>query len=174
MGKSAREITYRKVSPESFAVFGTCANMVKPSGPKLGAEPVEFYRDMVLSHLGATQVASFSICRVVRRPFVIDVSEYHDSCCEIVLPLDGDVIMHVAPAGPEKEFPLDSAQAFLVPRGHGVLPAAGGLAPRAVRLRSRGREPPHRPAGSGTHMNDCKVWPLPKKSHLKIVGEGIR
>ena len=173
MGKSAREITYRKVSPESFAVFGTCANMVKPSGPKLGAEPVEFYRDMVLSHLGATQVASFSICRVVRRPFVIDVSEFHDTCCEIVLPLDGDVIMHVAPAGPEKEFPLDSAQAFLVPRGTVccLRPGVWHHAPFAF-----GAEAvnclivlPER-----TYMNDCKVWPLPKKDHVKIVGEGIR
>ena len=112
-----KEITWKKLSVEGFAKYGTYANMINPSGPRLGAEPIEFFRDMVQSQLGAVPVASFGVCRVVKRPFVMDVSEYHDTCCEIVLPQDGDVLMHVAPAVPEKEFPFDQAEVFLVPRG---------------------------------------------------------
>ena len=40
--------------------------------------------------------------------------------------------MHVAPAVPEKEFPFDQAEVFLVPEGNGLLPAARRVAPRAV------------------------------------------
>lgn len=173
MSQSMREIPYRKLSPESFAVFGTCANLVSPSGPRLGAEPVEFFRDMVLSHLGTTQLASFSSLKVVRRPFVVDVSEYHDGCSEIVLPLDGDIIMHVAPAGAEKEFPLDKAQAFHVPRGTvcSLRPGVWHHAPFAF-----GAEVVHCLVvlPERTYAIDCTVCELAKENHLRIVGEGIR
>jgi ureidoglycolate lyase len=168
-----KEIPYKKVSPEAFAVFGTCANLVSPTGPRLGEEPVQFFRDMVLSHLGTTQLASFSSLKVVKRPFVVDVSEYHDTCSEIVLPLDGDIVMHVAPAGPEKDFPLDKAQAFLVPRGTVccLRPGVWHHAPFVL-----GAEVVHCLVvlPERTYMNDCKVCTLPTEKHLKIVGEGIR
>jgi ureidoglycolate lyase len=168
-----REIAYSKLSPEGFAVFGAYANMTSPSGPKLGAEPIEFYRDMVQASFGLTQTASFSITRVARRPFVMDVSEYHDSCCEIVLPLDGDVLMHVAPAGAQKEFPFDEAKVFLVPRGticclrpgvwhHAPYALGAAVVNCLVVLPER------------IYMNDCKVWPFPKDHSVKIVGEGTR
>ena len=123
--------------------------MLDPSGPRLGAEPIEFFSDMVQSQLGAVTLASFGVCRVVKRPFLMDVSEYHDTCCEIVLPQDGDVLMHVAPAVPEKEFPFDLAEVFLVPRGTVVCLRAGCLAPRAVCIRHGGGELPDRPARRG-------------------------
>jgi len=168
-----KEIAYKKLSLEGFAVFGTYANMINPSAPKLGAEPIEFYRDMVQSQLGTVPVASFGVCRVVKRPFVMDVSEYHDTCCEIVLPLDGDVLLHVAPAVPEKEFPFDSAEVFLVPRGTicCLRPGVWHHAPYAfgttvvnclIALPER------------TYNNDCKVYQFPKDAQMKIVGEGVR
>jgi ureidoglycolate lyase len=168
-----KEITYTRLSPEDFAVFGTYANMTSPSGPKLGTEPIEFYRDMVQAGLGTTPIASYSITRVTRRPFVMDVSEYHDSCCEIVLPLDGDVLMHVAPAGPQKEFPFEHARVFLVPRGTicCLRPGVWHHAPYAFGVEAVNCLVvlPER-----TYVNDCTVWPFPKDRHLRIIGEGIR
>ena len=78
----------------------------------------------------------------------MDVSEYHDTCCEVVLPLDGDVLMHVAPAVPEKEFPFDQAEVFLVPRGTlcCLRPGVWHHAPYALRD-GRG-ELPRRAAGA--------------------------
>lgn len=168
-----KEIAYKKLSLEGFAVFGTYANMINPSAPKLGAEPIEFFRDMVQSQLGTVPVASFGVCRVVKRPFVMDVSEYHDTCCEVVLPLDGDVLMHVAPAVPEKEFPFDSAEVFLVPRGticclrpgvwhHAPYAVGATVVNCLVALPER------------TYMNDCKVYQFPEDRRMKIVGEGVR
>jgi ureidoglycolate lyase len=168
-----KQITYRKLSPEGFAKFGSYASVINPVGPKLGAEPIEFFRDMMQSQLGTAPVASFGVCRVVKRPFVMDVSEYHDTCCEIVLPQDGDVLMHVAPAGPEKEFPFEQADVFLVPRGTlcCLRPGVWHHAPYAFRsdvvnclimLPER------------TYMNDCKVYQFPADRQITIVGEGVR
>ncbi|HTP58984.1 MAG TPA: hypothetical protein VMM82_08710 [Spirochaetia bacterium] len=103
-----KETRWKNLSAEGFRVYGTYSCMVKPSGPHLGEAPIEFYGDMVQSVLGAVPVASFGVCRVTRRPFVVNVSEFHDTSCEVVLPLDGDVLTHVAPAGPQTEFSSDA------------------------------------------------------------------
>jgi ureidoglycolate lyase len=168
-----REIAWKKLGRDAFAFYGTYANMLNPSAPKLGAEPIEFFRDMIQSQLGSVPSASFGVCRVGRRPFIIDVSEYHDTCCEIVLPLDGDILMHVAPAVPEKEFPFDRAEVFLVPRGTicCLRPGVWHHAPFAygtdvvnclIALPER------------TYMNDCKVYEFPPDKHMRVTGEGVR
>lgn len=167
-----REIAVKKLSPESFAKYGSYANMINPSAPKIGAEPIEFYRDMVQSQLGLSPVVSFGVCRVVKRPFVMDISEYHDTCCEVVMPLDGDVLMHVAPAVPEKEFPVDQAEVFLVPKGTlcCLRPGVWHHAPYALQTDVVNCliAMPER-----TYVNDCKFFSFPPDRHFKIVGEGV-
>ena len=37
-----KEITWKKLTPEGFAKYGTVADMLKPSGPHLGAEPIDW------------------------------------------------------------------------------------------------------------------------------------
>jgi ureidoglycolate lyase len=167
-----KQITYKSLSPEGFAKYGSYANMINPVWPKLGAEPIEFFRDMVQSQLGNVPIASFGVCRVVKRPFVMDVSEYHDTCCEIVLPLDGDVLMHAAPAVPEKEFPFDQAEVFRVPRGtiYCLRPGVWHHAPYAIRTEVVNCliVLPER-----TYMNDCTAYPFPAGRHMNITGEGV-
>jgi len=168
-----KEIAWKKLSLEGFRKFGTWSCMVSPSGPHLGAEPIQFYGDMVQSTLGAVPVASFGVCRVMKRPFVIDVSEFHDTCCEIVLPLDGDVLMHVAPAGPSPEFPSDAAEVFLVPRGtlaclrpgvwhHAPYAFGSNVVNCLIVLPER------------TYKNDCTVFDVPLDRQIRITGEGTR
>ena len=167
-----KEINVKKLSPESFAKYGTYANMINPSAPRIGAEPIEFYRDMVQSQLGVSSVVSFGVCRVTKRPFVMDVSEYHDYCCEVVLPLDGDIVMHVAPAVPEKEFPFDQAEVFLVPKGTlcSLRPGVWHHGPYAIRTDVVNCliALPER-----TYMNDCQFYTFPQERHMKIVGEEV-
>ena len=167
-----RTVAWKKLSPEAFSKFGAYASMIDPSGPHLGAEPIEFYRDMVQSQLGTTPVASFGVCRVVKRPLILDVSEYHDTCCEIVLPLDGNVLMHVAPAVPQKEFPFDQVEVFFVPRGTicCLRPGVWHHAPFALQTRVVNClvALPER-----TYMNDCKVYEFPKDRFLHVSTEGL-
>ena len=168
-----KEIAWKSLNTAGFAKYGTFTAMIDPVAPRIGAEPIEFFRDLAQAGLGAVPVASFGVCRVVKRPFVMDVSEYHDTCCEVVLPQDGDVLMHVAPAVPEKEFPFDLAEVFLVPRGTlcCLRPGVWHHAPYAfgtdvvnclIALPER------------TYNNDCKVFTFPADRKMKIVGEGTR
>jgi len=167
-----RTVAVQPLSLETFAKYGSYAAMIDPSGPRIGAEPIEFYRDMVQSQLGVSPVASFGVCRVVQRPFVLDVSEYHDTCCEILLPLDGDVAMHVAPAVPQREFPFDQVEVFFVPRGTicCLRPGVWHHAPFALHTRVVNClvALPER-----TYMNDCKVYEFPPDRRIAIATDGI-
>ena len=112
-----RKQEIKKLSTEDFGKYGTFANMLNPDAEKIGAEPIEFYRDMVRLDLGGRGIASFSICRVCKRAPVVDVTEFHNNCGEGILPLDADVLIHVGPATVPGEVPLDKIEIFHVPRG---------------------------------------------------------
>jgi ureidoglycolate lyase len=102
---------------ESFEPYGYFSTMIEPKTEKIGAPPVEFYRDMLQLDLGLATKASFSVCRAEKRPEVVDVSEYHSSCGEAFLPLDNDILIHVAPATPGEPIPYDKIRIFSVPQG---------------------------------------------------------
>ena len=121
-----RKIGIKELSLEAFRPYGTFANMINPDAVKIGAEPVEFFRDMAPLDLGCAAAASFSVCRVLERPLVIDATEYHNRCAEGILPLDCDVLIHVGPASPPAEpIPLGRFEVFRVPRGTFVSLRAG-------------------------------------------------
>ena len=102
---------------ESFEPYGYFSTMIDPKTEKIGAPPVEFYRDMLQLDLGLATKASFSGCRVEKRPEVVDVTEYHSSCGEAMLPLDNDILIHVAPATVNGVVPYDRVRIFSIPRG---------------------------------------------------------
>jgi ureidoglycolate lyase len=117
-----REISCKKLSAELFSRFGGFADMIhpesnSPASISLCNPPIEFFRDMLQSGLGLDSVASFGVCRVGPRPNVIDASEYHDGACEAMMPIDGDVIIAVAPAVAGSAFPGYAAEAYYVPKG---------------------------------------------------------
>ena len=110
-----------KLTMEAFAPYGYFSLMINPKTEKIGNPPIEFYRDILQLDLGLMTKASFSICRVQKRPEVIDTIEYHSSCGELLLPLDNDVLIHVAPATENDLIPHDKIRIFHVPKGTGVV-----------------------------------------------------
>jgi ureidoglycolate lyase len=113
-----RTVQVRELSVDAFLPFGFYANLVDPDSEVIGTVPIEFYRDMVQQDLGGTSMASFSTCRVEKRELTIDVTEYHSATGEGILPLDNDVLIHVAPASPVgTDVPLEKIQVFRVPKG---------------------------------------------------------
>jgi ureidoglycolate lyase len=46
---------------------------------------------------------------------VVSVVEYHNTTGEVILPVDGDVVIHVAPAS--KQPVPEKTEAFIVPKG---------------------------------------------------------
>lgn len=160
-----------KIEPltmESFAPYGYFSVMINPKAEKIGTPPIEFYRDMLQLDLGLVTKASFSVCRVQKRPEVINVTEYHTSCGEALLPLDNDVLIHVAPATTNDVIPYDKVKIFLVPKGtcvvlrpgvwhHAPFVDKGNYANVLIILPER------------IYANDCHVFEL--KGNHKVVIE---
>jgi ureidoglycolate lyase len=172
-----RELRYRRLDPAAFAPYGSYAPMIAPDAggrpaPRLGAPPVEFFRDVLQSGLGRDTTVSFGVCRVTRRPPVIDASEYHDGACEALMPMDGDVLVHVAPAVPGDRFPAEQAEVFLVPRGtmvvlrpgvwhHGPFTLGQERVSCLVALPER------------LYARDCLGVEVPPEDRIRVVGEGL-
>lgn len=115
------QIKVEKLTPETYRPFGKYANLINPTDEKLGDPPVEFFRDQLQIHVSPASLFSYSCCRVEKRPFIIDILEYHSSCGEVVLPLDNDILLQVAPAsGNDQPVPVDKIKVFFVPQGTAI------------------------------------------------------
>jgi len=163
-----KKVKVEELTVEGFLPFGLYANLIDPSAEKLGAPPIEFFRDMVVQDLGGASLASFSTCRVEKRDPVIDVTEYHSSCGEGMLPLDGDILIHVGPASPaDGTVPLDKIKIFRVPKGtmvvvrpgvwhHAPFVVDGDAANVLIVLPER------------TYANDCIVVELNEAERIRV------
>ena len=114
-------LTPENLTRDGFALFGTFANMISPTGVNtFGQPPVEFNPDMLELDTGGDNL-SLSVCRVNPRQNKIITSEYHTACGELILPLDGDVLIHVGPPTADDKVPLEKIAVFLVPMGTAVV-----------------------------------------------------
>ncbi|MHC4983777.1 MAG: ureidoglycolate lyase [Planctomycetota bacterium] len=163
------KLRVKELTLESFSKYGAFARMIDPDWPKIGQSPIEFHRDMVPLYLHQAATPMFSICRVAKRPPVIDVTEYHSRTGEGILPLDADVAIHVGIATPDGEVPLDKMEVFRVPKGtfvairpgvwhHAPFVCEGETANVLIVLPER------------TYTNDCTVVEIPQPNRLEIAG----
>lgn len=93
-----RTIKAKPITVESFASYGSFTSILEPSGSAVG----NFYNDKVLLSVSGDMPIAFSPL-VVDKPekMIITEAEYHNTTGEGVLPLDDDVVLHVAPASKE-------------------------------------------------------------------------
>ena len=166
-----RTVNVEELSVEKFLPFGYYAACLDPTHEKFvlgNGGVIEFFPDMVQQDLGGVSIASFSSLRVAPRELLIDITEYHTKAAEMVLPLDGDVLMHVGPPTvPGRGVPLDKIRVFRVPRGTLVVlrPGVWHHAPFTVN-----NDPinmlivlPER-----IYATDCEVMELPVADHIRI------
>jgi ureidoglycolate lyase len=162
-----KQVPIKELSLESFKNYGTFSSLINPDRPNLGTGIVTFYRDMEVLDLGQSAGVAFSVTRIEKRPFMIDAMECHSKTGESILPLDGDVLIHVAPATLSSNIPLDKVEVFYVPKGTIVTLRKGvwHCAPYAyttdyvnvmVALPER------------TYENDCLLHFLPKEDQIEI------
>lgn len=156
----------QELSQEKFSKYGTFVNMLNPQTVKISEPPIEFFRDMAQLQLGCQAAPSFSICRVAKRPLIVDVSEYHNYCGEGILPLDGDILMHVAPAN-GGELNTEDIEIFRAPRGtfvtlrpgvwhHAVFAYHTDVVNALIVLPER------------TYATDCHVYEIPEAQQVAI------
>lgn len=115
-----RTIQVRPLTVEAFAPYGSFANFLNPTGVQFGG----FYRDQVLMPISGRMPVALSPLTVEKpEKMIVSKAEYHDYTAELVLPLDDDCVVHVAPAsqGPVPE----QTEAFLVPQGTALCLKAG-------------------------------------------------
>jgi len=110
-----RTVKARPLTLESFSPYGQFADLLHPEGEKIGELPVAFYRDMVSVFTGE-QVTSFSVVLTSKRAMVPEDAEQHVAGTEVLIPLDGDIVVFAAPAT-DRVYPAGKEEAFVVPKG---------------------------------------------------------
>jgi ureidoglycolate lyase len=107
-----RKIKAKALSIEAFAPYGSYYDMINPKGSYFGT----FYNDKVILPVSVNIPIAFSTLLAKKADkMVVSVVEYHNTTGEGILPLDGDVVIHVAPAS--KEPVPEQTEAFIVPKG---------------------------------------------------------
>ena len=120
------KVKIEELTPEAFRPYGAYANLLDPDAEAIGDGPVRFFRDLLpLAITHPRSLPCFSVCRVERRPLVVDVTEMHSWTAEGNLALDADALFHVAPATPNGVCPKDRIRVFRQPRGTFVSLNAG-------------------------------------------------
>ena len=109
-----RGIKAEKLTHESYAPIGTFYAMAEPEGYSLKGELHCFYPDR-LTEAWPVRVGFSPI--TVKKPekMIITSVEYHTTTPEIIMPLNDDMIIHVAPASAGTPVP-ELAKAFIVPK----------------------------------------------------------
>ena len=109
-----KKVKIQPLSREEFSEFGEYYDLTSPAGYPLTGAIHRFYPDrMTTACVGRLAFSPL----VVKKPerMVITQQEYHTTTEELLLPLNDDIILHVAPASGGAVV-TDLAKAFLVPK----------------------------------------------------------
>lgn len=159
-------ITATALDTQQFWPYGYYADLLNPSGIRIGEAPIQFYRDMLQLSSADKGNISFSVCKVDPRPPLIQINEFHSYTGEGILPLDHDVVIHVAAASPEPPG-LEDFRAFRVPKGTMVVlrPGVWHHAPFAT-----GEQAAHVLVvlPERTYANDCQSVTLEQRKWVGI------
>lgn len=154
------------INKEEFAPFGVFYDMWNPSGYALEGELHKFYPDRI-SESCVSRMAFSPL--TVKKPdrMIIEAVEYHTTTPELILPLNDDMVIHVAPASAGIPIPSET-KAFIVPKGTMVKlnTAIWHLAPLPVNeslLTTMVVLP------ECTYINDCTVVELKKDEQFEII-----
>lgn len=161
-----RQIKAETLTHEAFAPFGQFYPMANPQGYALCGELHQFFPDRLTAD--STHRLGFSPI-LVKKPdkLVITQQEYHTTTWEMIMPLNDDMILHVAPASAGTPV-THLARAFIVPKNTLIKMNAAiwHLAPlpaHADQLAALIVLP------ECTYANDCTVVDLKPEEQFEIV-----
>ena len=147
-----KTIKAEPITNEAFAPFGQFYTMDKPEGYALCGEIHKFYPDRV--NADSNHRVGYSPI-VVKKPekMVITQQEYHTTTWEMILPMDDDMILHVAPASAKHTLvKMNAAIWHLAP-----LPANNDQLTAMIIL------------PECTYANDCTVVDLNEEQQFEII-----
>ena len=160
-----KTIKVENLTKEAFAPFGEYYKMDAPDGHALCGAIHRFYPDRVTAYQSGN--VGFSAI-TVKKPeqMLITQIEYHTTTSEMIMPLNDDMILHVAQ--PSAGTPItDQTKAFLVPKHTLIkmnacvwhlapLPASADELSALIIL------------PECTYMNDCKVVDLTPEQQFVV------
>ena len=161
-----RQVKVEALTHEAFAPFGQFYAMANPQGYALCGELHQFFPDRLTAD-SSHRVGYSPICVRKPRKMIITQQEYHTTTWEMILPLNDDMILHVAPAS--AGVPVTHlAKAFLVPKNTLVKlnAAIWHLAPLPV---SADALTAMIILPECTYANDCTVVDLKQEEQFEIV-----
>ncbi|MDY4785002.1 ureidoglycolate lyase [Pygmaiobacter massiliensis] len=155
------------VTHENFRPYGFIANIADPSADYAMSDTLPaFHRDMVLAPMADPAPIAFGSLKINRRPTEIRDVEYHSGACEVMMPLDDDMVIYAGPASNDVVEP-EKLEAFVVPQGTLVVFRAGAWhgAPWPV----------HQETATvliclpeRTYLTDTVKYPLPEEQTITI------
>lgn len=161
-----KTISITPITHENFAPFGQFYPMETPTGHALCGEIHQFFPDRLTAdsnhRLGFSPI-------VVKKPdrMIITQQEYHTTTWEMILPMDDDMILHVAPAS-AGAIVTDEARAFLVPR-HTLVKINAAIWHLAPLPATREQLTAMIVLPECTYANDCTVVDLPPEHQFEIL-----
>ena len=161
-----KTIKVQPLTHEEFAPFGQFYTMDKPEGYALCGEIHQFFPDRLLAD--SNHRVGYSPI-LVKKPekMVITQQEYHTTTWEMIMPLDDDMILHVAPPSAGTVIP-DYVQAFIVPK-HTLVKMNAGVWHLAPLPSEKEMLTAMIILPECTYANDCTVVDLKTDEQFEIV-----
>ncbi len=107
-----KTIRAKNLNCNDFKKYGDFYNLLDPQGYSLG----DFFPDRLLSFSASNSQTAYSPLIIRKQEEnIIEKVEHHNYATEILLPLDGDMVVHVAP--PSVDLVPEETEAFIVPKG---------------------------------------------------------
>ena len=164
-----KKIRFKELSFESFMKYGSFTDLKTPKETNFGNKEVCFYPDLLQQNLGNSKTASFSVCHIVKSDHVIiKSSEFHNFCNETIMPLNGDILMHIAPVTDKEVLQTNKIEVFRIPALTLVTVRPGvwhhipftyccDSADIMVVLPER------------TYINDCHLYMIPEGEFIEVI-----
>ena len=161
-----RQIKAIPLSLEEFAPFGQFYAIDDPKGYALCGELHQFFPDRLTAD-SQHRVGYSPI--LVKKPekMIITQQEYHTTTWEMIMPLDDDMILHVAPASAGVPV-TEQAQAFIVPK-HTLVKMNAAIWHLAPLPASKEQLTAMIILPECTYANDCTVVALTAEQQFEIV-----
>ena len=161
-----RTIKAVPISYENFAPFGQFYTMDAPKGHALCGQLHQFFPDRLTAD--SNHRVGYSPI-LVKKPerMVITQQEYHTTTWEMIMPLDDDMILHVAPASAGVPV-TGQAQAFIVPK-HTLVKMNAAIWHLAPLPATKEQLTALIILPECTYANDCTVVDLTAEQQFEIV-----
>jgi len=161
-----KTIQAQPITHEAFAPFGQFYQMDAPKGYALCGALHSFFPDRLVAD-SQHRVGYSPI--LVKKPekMVITQQEYHTTTWEMIMPLDDDMILHVAPASAGTPV-TELAQAFIVPK-HTLVKMNAAIWHLAPLPANKDQLTAMIILPECTYANDCTVVDLKPEEQFQIV-----